>query len=74
MAGELKPEGKGAKTTNSKKGRRNATEIRLLETKYGLKVLVKQGSNKVWLNQRHIMAILAAVVGKAFEERASEEQ
>ena len=71
-------EGKGRKSGNNGrqevKKRRNSTEIRLLETKYGIKVLVRQGDNKVWLNQRHIMTILSAVVGKAFEVKEGEEK
>ena len=52
--------------------RKNTTEIRLLDTKFGVKVLVKQGENRVWLNQRHIITIITAVVGRAFEERSED--
>jgi len=52
--------------------KRNGTEIRLLETRYGVKILVKQGTNKVWLSQNHIMEIFSAILTKAFQSQQKE--
>ena len=66
--------GKTAKRNRRVQSKKNSTEIRLVETRYGFRVLIRQGENKVWLNQHHVMAILATVVGKAFEKKEIDEQ
>ena len=53
------------------RGRRggNGTEIRLVQTRFGLRVFVKQRDNRVWLSERHIAIIFNAVLEKAFSSR-----
>ena len=71
---EKKPKAKKPKNKekNSSNQRRNGFEVRVLQTKYGIKVLVRQGDNKVWLSQRHLAllfsTLLAEIFGKGEEE------
>jgi len=58
-------EGKGKK---SGKKRNNGFEVRVIETRYGLKVLVRQGDQKVWLNERHLNILFQALLARVFGE------
>ena len=58
--------GKNVKRVEKQKGEKNGTEIRVLETRYGLRVLVRQGGNKVWLSEAHLATLFNALLARVF--------
>jgi hypothetical protein len=55
----------------SKKARR-VLGIRLIETKYGRRVLVEQGQNRVWLREADIVQLLTILAREAFGVKEEE--
>lgn len=49
-----------------KSGRANSFKVSVLTTKYGVRVLIRQGDNKVWLNERHLNILFQALLEKIF--------
>lgn len=50
----------------------NNFEVRILETKYGLKVMVRQGNNRVWLNENHLVMVFQAILDRIFKSNENE--
>ncbi|MCD6563827.1 MAG: hypothetical protein J7K23_07955 [Thermoproteales archaeon] len=50
----------------------NNFEVRILETKYGLKVMVRQGNNRVWLNENHLVMVFQAILDRIFKPNENE--
>ena len=58
-----KPAKRGARTVS----RRNGFEVRVVETRYGLRVLIRQGDNRVWLGERHLAMLFNAILARVFQ-------
>jgi len=48
----------------------NGFEVRVLQTRYGVKVLVRQGDNRVWLNERQLGILFQALMARIFSGEA----
>ncbi|MEM2025773.1 MAG: hypothetical protein QXW94_05725 [Desulfurococcaceae archaeon] len=46
--------------------------VRLLETKYGRRIVVEQGVNRVWLREADLVQLLTVLAREAFTERGRE--
>ena len=42
-----------SKAKELKKRKKSSFAIRVVDTKYGIRVLIQQGDNRVWLSERH---------------------
>jgi hypothetical protein len=60
-----KPEGK----TKAKR----VVGVRLIETKYGKRVLIEQGQNRLWLREADIVQLLTILAREAFGKEEVEE-
>ena len=59
-----KTSGKG----RSKAKKANKFGVSVLTTKYGVRVLIRQGENKVWLSERHLNILFQALLEKIFSK------
>ena len=44
--------------------------IRIVKTKYSLRVLVQQGENRVWLRDRDLALLFQALLNRIFSEES----
>jgi hypothetical protein len=63
---------KAEKEKQGKKAKR-VIGIRLIETKYGKRVLIEQGQNRLWLREADIVQLLTVLAREAFGKEEVEE-
>jgi len=73
----VKEPGKVGKPYSGKAGKRapakkNGFEVRVIETRYGLRVLVRQGDSKVWLRERDLAVLFNVLLARVFSETPGE--
>jgi len=56
-----------SRTKELKKRKKSSFAIRVVDTKYGIRVLIQQGDNRVWLSERHLTMLFQVLLGKIFE-------
>jgi translation initiation factor 1 (eIF-1/SUI1) len=69
-------EAKASKAEKEKpEGRAKAKKvigIRLVETRYGKRVLIEQGQNRVWLREADVVQLLSVLAREAFGKEVEE--
>jgi len=64
---EQKKTTKKAQRKQKKSQRKNGFGYAFIQTKYGKRILITQGENKIWLREEDLIAILNDVISRAFK-------
>lgn len=67
---------KASKAEKEKQGKTKAKRVvgvRLIETKYGKRILIEQGQNRVWLREADVVQLLSVLAREAFGKEEVEE-